>query len=76
MKVNRKVNVSEFSTILTICPSISAGRIYWADFNNRRIESSTTDGTDRKVLFTSNTNHYFGVALGKDHIYFTVHNSG
>ncbi|XP_021361590.1 low-density lipoprotein receptor-like isoform X3 [Mizuhopecten yessoensis] len=47
------------------------GRLYWIDSKFKMVESSQTDGTDRKVVSKGKVNHGFGITTSEFAIYIT-----
>ena len=45
--------------------------MYWGDAGYQRIERANLDGTQRTLLSTSTTAHYYAMALDSTFIYFT-----
>ncbi|KAJ7383624.1 hypothetical protein OS493_026810 [Desmophyllum pertusum] len=46
-------------------------RIYWADAKLKKIESSTYDGSDRRVIANIMPHHPFGLGVFENHVYYT-----
>lgn len=45
--------------------------LYWIDTNQNRIESSTVDGSNRRLISSDRTGSPFGITLYRDILYFT-----
>ncbi|KAK2173115.1 hypothetical protein NP493_903g01036 [Ridgeia piscesae] len=46
-------------------------RLYWCDGKHGTIESTTLDGSDRKVLITTPGSHFFGIVFMAPKLYYT-----
>ena len=46
-------------------------RVYWTDALEDIIESCYLDGSDRRVLVSTNINHPFGITIDQNNIYWS-----
>ena len=50
---------------------IATERLYWADAKYHTLESSKTDGSDRRIILSEGVNHPFALTIFENTIYWT-----
>ncbi|XP_060593844.1 low-density lipoprotein receptor-related protein 4-like isoform X2 [Ruditapes philippinarum] len=61
-------------TPTTLCIDQSAERLYWSDPERRTIEYSDFDGNGRRILVSHPELNYYGIAVFRDSLIYTVPN--